>query len=191
VRQGKLTPSTGERLVIAATITDTHFGPFKIERHGKQETIRFKRPDGSRPRIPMADLRALAGLLMEAGQDEEHSILYHRYIEILPQNRCNPQNSVKAPAEEEVPPGDIPGVLPQNLCNPQKSANDPLADIPGILPQNPGETQNSVKAYTDPLAEPERPRLNERIAALKLAQNPVPKPNQYPPGDDPLNDLPL
>ena len=186
VRQGKLSPATRERIVIDATISDSHFGRFKIDRHGKQETIRFRRPDGTRRRIAVADLRALADLLVEAGRDGEHSLLSLYDIGICDQNRCSPQYSVKAPETE---------VLPQNFtgnCNQSFTV---------IRPQNFGDAQNScdglhaeVETFPETITgigdqtfgEPERPGLTERIAALKLAQNPVTKPTLYSPEFDPL-----
>ena len=116
---GHLNQTGTDRLVIDTIITEDYLGHFKIEKHGNQETIRVRLPNGKRPRIAVAWLRALAAEIAEvdagATQGEKRSNLLLCNIGGLPQIPGDPQNAVNPPIEATYPLEDITSSLPQNL----------------------------------------------------------------------------
>ncbi len=121
-RQGHLNPIHSEHLTIAATITATHFGHLKIERYREQEVVRIKRPDGTRRRIALADLRALADVVTgsEPKQADAVSNSIHSIVGNLVTKPGEPQNSVKTPVEVDIPSENITGICDQKLGEPEK-----------------------------------------------------------------------
>lgn len=139
VRKGELPKAdVGSGIIsINVSFSESHVGHIKIEQHGQQETLRFRRPDGTQRRVAVADLRALAELFAEAASGESF-LSSQKRIGNCDQTTGSPLAAVDLPLTVAVHPENIPVICDQ---------------VPVICDQN-----------TAPQPEP---TMTERIAALR------------------------
>ena len=91
--KGELAKIADRRIVINATLTDTHLAGLKIELHHNRQCVRFTH-GGMRRRIYIDDLISLSDFM--AGEAEDNQSLSSVYtIEIWPGKPAIPQNPVK------------------------------------------------------------------------------------------------
>lgn len=174
--KGELAAIADRRIVINATLTDTHLAGLKIELHRNRPSVRLTH-GSKRRRIYIDDLICLSELLAgEAGDNQSLSSVYT--IEILA-----PETRKPAELRQEAPEIDV-------LCSGIELTGDFLPEILAPVTAKPAETLNlNGRFSTGDIgpAQPE-PTLTERIAALR-ANIPADDAPAYPPDYDPLCNL--
>ena len=128
------------RIALDVSVTQSHVGHIKIEQHRQQQTLRFRRPDGTQRRIAVADLKTLADLFAESQlRSDTLSSVYT--VEICDPIAENPQNSVGLYLSEATPPENISAI-----CDPASQSEPTMT-----------ERIAALRAGMSPASEPRHP----------------------------------
>ena len=132
-RKGELAAIADRRIVINATLTDTHLAGLKIELHGKRQSVRFTH-GGQRRRMYIDDLVTLSELLAEEAGDN-HSLSSIYTIETLAQETRNPAETLDINGRFST--GDVGPAAPEPTMTERIAAlraNIPADDAPAYPP---------------------------------------------------------
>ncbi len=135
-RKGELCKAKAGSGTISINVpfSPSHLGQFKIEKHGQQDTVRFRRPDGTRRRIAIADVLALAELFADAAP-EDGLLSTLKSIGNRDQNPANPQKTVDPVLTDATDPENIPVIWDQSTDpQPEPTLTERIAALRANIP---------------------------------------------------------